>query len=323
MKLLRDTDPRFQFLGWRVVLFMSAIFIALAVLGVGVALKQGMFVKKMPLIFFAEHGAGLNAGMQVRFSGFRIGVVDKVTLDEQARVNVQLKVEARYMKWIKADTTAQMQQDGLMGDYYLEMVGGSAKLPPLTAGGQVKFAPIGKGIAGVAEDIKDRAFPIIDSVQETLNYINDPKGDVRQIVANVRQLTTELQQTRSKVDQLLGRVDGLVNNEVRAAALNASQVLARSDAALAEVQTRLPLIMDRAASSVASVDAAARDASAMTAKLRATLDETAPKLPGLVRDTGNLVRDSNETLQGLQQSWPLNKMLTPVPLDAPVPDSRR
>ena len=42
MKLLRDTDPRFQFLGWRVVLFVGAILIALAVLALGVALKQGM-----------------------------------------------------------------------------------------------------------------------------------------------------------------------------------------------------------------------------------------------------------------------------------------
>lgn len=323
MKLLKDTDPRFRLLGWRVTVFVSAVLLALAVLAIGVALKQGMFVSKTPLHFLADHGAGLSPGMQVRFSGFRIGVVDKVTLDEHAKVNVELRVESQHMKWIKADSIAQMQQDGLMGDYYLEMTEGSAKLPPLQAGGLVRFEPIGKGLAGVADEFKDRALPILDSVQDTLNYVNDPKGDVRQIVANVRQLSVELQQTRAKVDQLLGHVDGLVNHEARSAIINASQVLARTDATLADIQTRLPQIMDRATTSMASVDAVARDASAMAATLRTALDETAPRLPGIVRNAGDLMRDSNDTLQAVQQSWPLNKMLTPVPLDAPVPDSRR
>lgn len=323
MKLLKDTDPRFQFLGWRVVLFVLAVVLVLVALAAGVAMKQGMFVQKTRLHFLAEHGAGFAPGMQVRFSGFRIGVVDKVALDEQARVNVDIVLESRYMKWIKSDTTAQMLQDGLMGDSYLEMIGGSPNLAPLKEGGQVRFAPMGQSLGDIAKDLKNRALPIIDSVQDTMNYLNDPKGDVRQIVANVRILTSELQQTRARVDQLLNRVDGLANHEIRTTINSANQVLTRGDATLADVQTRLPLILDKATNSMANLETVSRDASAMAAKLRTTLDEAAPKLPGIVQSTGNLVRDSSDTLQGLQQSWPLNKMLTPVPLDVPVPDSQR
>lgn len=322
MSLLKDTDPRFRFLGWRVVFFGLSVLLVLLALALGVALKQGMFVGKTRLHFTAEHGAGFATGMQVRFSGFRIGVVDKVALNEQAKVNVDLLIESRYLKWIKADTTAQMLQEGLMGDYYLEMIGGSPGLPPVKEGDRINFAPA-QSLADIAHDLKNRTIPIIDSVQSTLDYINDPKGDVRQTVANVHQLTAELRETRARVDQLLNRVDGLADREVRATLDNASRVLAKADNVVAEVQGRLPQMMDYAASSMASLDATARNASAMAAMLRNTLDEAAPRLPGLVRNTDDLVRDSRETLHGLQQSWPLNKMLTPTPLDAPVPDSRR
>lgn len=202
------------------------------------------------------------------------------------------------------------------------MIGGSPNLPQAKEGDRVNFAPA-QSLADIALDLKNRIIPIIDSVQTTLDYVNDPKGDVRQTVTNVRQLTAELRETRIRVDQLLMRVDGLADKEVRATLGNASRVLARADAAAAEVQERLPLILDRAASSMSSLESTARNASAMAATLRNTLDEAAPRLPGLVRNTDDLVRDSRDTLQGLQQSWPLNKVLTPIPLDAPVPDSRR
>ncbi len=322
MSLLKDTDPRFRFLGWRVVFFAAAVLLVLLGLAFGIALKQGMFVSKTRLHFIAEHGAGFVPGMQVRFSGFRIGVVDKVALNEQAKVNVDLLLESRYLKWIKADTTAQMLQNGLMGDYYLEMIGGSPNLPQVQEGDRINFAPA-QSLADIAHDLKNRTIPIIDSLQTTLDYVNDPKGDVRQTVANVNQLTAELRETRARVDQLLGRVDGLADREIRATLNNASRVLARADNAVAEVQERLPLILDRAASSMASLEATALNASAMTATLRSTLDEAAPRLPNLVRNTDDLVRDSRDTLQGLQQSWPFNKMLTPMLLDTPVPDSRR
>lgn len=322
MKLLRDTDPRFRFLNLRVILFAATVLFVLIALAVGVAVKQGMFVSKTRLHFIAEHGAGFAPGMQVRFSGFRIGVVDQVSLTEDAKVNVEFLVESQYTKWIKPDSTAQMLQDGLMGDYYLEMMGGSPNIPPVSEGDKVNFAPA-QSLADIAHDLKNRTIPIIDSVQTTLDYVNDPKGDIQQTLANVRQLTAELRETRVSVDQLLRRVDGLADKEVRDAVSQANQLLTRADAMASEVQSRLPGMLDNAASGMASLEVTVREASAMAAVLRGAVDESAPRLPSLIRNGDDLVRDSRDALQGLQQSWPLNRMLTPVPLDLPAPDSRR
>ena len=322
VKLLKDTDPRFRFLGLRVFMFTLAVLGVLLALAIGVAVKQGLFVSKTRLHFIAEHGAGFAPGMQVRFSGFRIGVVDRVSLTEQAKVEVDMLIESQYLKWIKPDSTAQMLQSGLMGDYYLEMVGGSPNLPPIQEGGRVNFAPA-QSLADIAYDLKNRTIPIIDSVQTLLDYANDPQGDVHQTVANVHQLAAELRETRAHVDQLLVRMDGLADKEVRTVLNHAGQVLGRADGVVLDVQTRLPLILDHTVSSMASLEATAREASAIAASVHGVVDEAAPRLPGLLRNTDDLVRDSRDTLQGLKQSWPLNKMIAPVPLDPPIPDSRR
>ncbi|SFN22593.1 phospholipid/cholesterol/gamma-HCH transport system substrate-binding protein [Formivibrio citricus] len=300
LKLLKETDPRFQWLGWRVVVFGVTILLTLSGLAAVIAFKQGLFVSKTRLHFLADHGAGLLPGMQVRFSGFRIGVVDKVELTEQAKVQVDLLVESRYMKWIKADSTAQLLQEGLMGDYYIEMMGGSPAQQPLKAGGKVNFAPA-HSLADVAYDLRSRALPILDSFQITMDYINDPKGDVRQSVANVKQLTAELQQTRARMDALLVRLDSTAGT----------------------VNARLPRILDRTASSLASVESAVRDASAVASMVRGAVEESVPRLPSIVRNSDDLVRDSRDTLQGVRRSWPLNTMLTPQSLEPPLPESRR
>ncbi len=85
LKYLRDTDARFQWLGWRVAMFIALGLVCFGLLLGLLALKQGYFVSRTRLSFVAESGNGMNNGMQVRLSGFKIGVVDQVTLNDQAK----------------------------------------------------------------------------------------------------------------------------------------------------------------------------------------------------------------------------------------------
>lgn len=319
--LLKDADPRFRRLGLKIGLYSGGVVVLLLALAVALAARKGFFEEKTRLHTVAERGNGLSAGMEVRFSGFRIGVVDKVALNEQARVDIELLVETRYLKWIKPDSRAQLYQDGMIGDHIIEIVGGSPQAEPVKEGAVLALEKP-PGVADIALDLRDRVVPIIDSVQETLDYVNDPKGDVRQTVANVQTLTAELGQTRAKVDQLLLRLDGLADHEVRGAIRNADRSLVHIEAMAAEVQSRVPGLINEVASSLAHVEAATRNASEMAATLKTVVDQAAPQLPGTVRRADTLIRNTNETLDGLRQSWPLKNMAPAGPLEAPVPDSR-
>jgi len=319
---LKDNDPRFKWLSWRVGVFVGVLSVVILLLLLVLGERQGLFSSKDKIHFVAESGSGLKPGMQVRLSGFRIGVADQVELNEEAKVDVTLLIEQQYMKWIKEDSIAILQQEGLIGDHYIEIAGGTAKAKRLPEGGVLMFAP-SLGIADIAQNLSNRTLPMIDSVQQTFDYMNDPKGDLRLMFANVQKLTADLHDTREKLDQLLARVDGVVDVEARSTLRSADQMLRRADSVAAEVNAKLSPVLMGAASIVVSADSAAQDASATMSVIRKTVEHSAPRVPSLLRNTDELIYGGRQTLDGLQQSWPLNSMLAPIPLDVPAPESRR
>ncbi len=319
---LKDNDPRFKWLSWRVGVLVGLLLLIFMTLLVVLGERQGLFSRKDKIHFVAESGSGLKPGMQVRLSGFRIGVADQVELNEQAKVDVTLLIEQQYMKWIKQDSIAILQQEGLIGDHYIEIAGGTPKVARLQEGGVLMFAPA-LGVADIAQNLSNRTLPMIDSVQQTFDYLNDPKGDIRLMFANVQQLTAEMRATREKLDVLLDRVDGVVDVEARTALRSADQLMLRADGVAAELNTKLSPVLLGAASIVVSADSVAKDASATMSVLRKTVEQSAPRIPGLVRNTDELVYGGRQTLDGLQNSWPLNSILAPIPLDVPLPESRR
>ncbi len=321
IKYLKDTDARFQWLGWRVGVFIAAGFLCFVALVVLLAIRQGYFTPKTRLSFVAESGNSMSTGMQVRFSGFKIGVVDRVALNDQAKVDVELLVENRYLKWVKPDSVALLQQDGFLGDHYIEIAGGTATAAPIQEGGKLVFAPA-MGLSEIAADLRQRTIPVIDSIHDTLDYLNDPKGDVRGTVANLNQFSAELRETRKTLDQVLQHLDQVAAKDLPAtldqaaqAARRADQVLAQADRAASDVAARLPGILDNA-------NRTASEAAALATTARKAVDGVAPQLPSIVRNAGDLVQSGDDLVNGAQRSWPFRNWVSAPDASAPVPESR-
>lgn len=88
---------------------------------------------------------GLAAGSDVRVSGIKVGSVTDLRLDPEtflAEIRVSLREDVR----LPADSSAKIQSDGLLGDYYvlLEPGGDEAMIEP---GGEIQFTqdPINLG----------------------------------------------------------------------------------------------------------------------------------------------------------------------------------
>jgi len=100
--LLEDKDERFKNLFGK-----TALFVLLAVLGMGLALvwtgiRNDAFTAKSTVHFVADSGQDLSVGMPVKFSGFKIGKLDTLTLDEQGRVQVEVRIDSKYLGLIQA-----------------------------------------------------------------------------------------------------------------------------------------------------------------------------------------------------------------------------
>jgi phospholipid/cholesterol/gamma-HCH transport system substrate-binding protein len=84
-------------------------------------------------VIFTGSVSGLSRGSLVRFNGLRVGEVTVLDLvpSDPSRVTALIEVEQKTP--IKADTRARLEYQGLTGQASVQLSGGTANAPPLTA----------------------------------------------------------------------------------------------------------------------------------------------------------------------------------------------
>lgn len=317
MTLLADKDERFKNLFGK-----AAIFVLLAVLGIGATLlwtgiKKGAFTAKSPIYFVADSGQGLNEGMPVKYSGFKIGKLNTLTLDEQGQVQVEVGIESKYLKLLREDAVISLTKEGVIGDGVLELSRGTESKPVLATGGTVHFERA-NGLEQAVIEVKNRILPILDDLHQTLH---DPQGDVRQTLKNLREFSSEIRGTREKIDRVLGKADANLSNDVgpllsslRVSATNAESLSAKLD-------HDLPAMLKKADDTIENLRSTSRS-------VNDAVQKTVPQMPGMVgeaRDTlgktREMVGDSQELMDSLSTHWPLKNIVppadtTPVKMDS-------
>lgn len=69
-----------------------------------VAYKKGIFATQHTYTLSSKSGENLTEGMPVVFSGFKIGRVDALELNEDGLVLIKIKVADQHIKWIRQDS---------------------------------------------------------------------------------------------------------------------------------------------------------------------------------------------------------------------------
>jgi phospholipid/cholesterol/gamma-HCH transport system substrate-binding protein len=102
-------------------LFLGSGVLLIAAVLVGLAREQHWGEPMLQLRMLSANAGGLRAGQEVRISGLPVGQVRHLQLLPDARVAVQLQVERRYASLIGPKSVASQNQEGLVGDHYLEI----------------------------------------------------------------------------------------------------------------------------------------------------------------------------------------------------------
>lgn len=301
MKLLADKDERF-----RGLLVKVSIFVLLAVIGVSLNLlfsgiKKGFFTPKSAIYFNTETGQDIKIGMPVKLSGFKIGTVSKLELDNKAHAQAQMMIEDRYLALLKEDAVVSLKKEGVIGDGILEASRGSEDKQPLKADATIEFER-GGGLEQIAIDLRDRLYPALDEINKLLKDANDPKGDVRQLLGNLRQFTADIQGTRARIDHLIGQVDEGVANEMRPALRSVKHSAENAEAMLGKLNQEFPGMIEK-------VDTSLENLRKTSDTLKSAIDSSAPQLTGFVGETRGLVSDTRNIMDAASTSWPLKSMM--------------
>jgi len=315
--LLADKDERFKNLFGK-----AAVFVLLAAIGIGATLlwtgiKKGAFTAKSPIYFVADSGQGLSEGMPVKYSGFKIGKLNTLTLDEHGQVQVEVGLESKYLKLLREDAVISLTKEGVIGDGVLELSRGTDAKAVLAAGGVVRFERA-NGLEQAVIEVKNRILPILDDLHQTLH---DPQSDVRQTLKNLREFSVEMRGTRERLDHVLGNMDANLNNEMgpllrslRVSATNAETLSVKLD-------HDLPPLLKKADDSMENLRITSQ-------AVKDAVQKTVPQMPGMLGEaretmgkTREVLGDSQEMMDSLSTHWPFKNNVpasdnTPIKMDS-------
>ncbi len=333
MATIKDKDPRFQNLEFKagVMLMVAIAGIALLVLLLGI--ERDLFTKKFTLKFIADSGSGINKGMPVKLSGFKVGRVSRVELIDGARVRVTTVISRKYSEYLREGVRVYITKEGYIGDPYVDIAVGDLDAPLLSDGDTMSFHT-----KNGMEQLINEAKPALAEIKEIIHYINDPEGDIKIILGNLKEISGKLEQTRAaitettrdagktvkRIDRLVERVDVKIDPVIESAARvfagvesmtgKMESVIDRLDTVSRDIVT----ITHKLPSTVTRVDSILDDVKLLSS----TLGKGAPEIMDVIRNGNETLSESKELITGIKTSWPVRLFLPKknvphlVPLDS-------
>lgn len=305
--MIREEDPRFKYLERKI-----GIFIAIALLGTVISfvlygIQKDYFTPIYTLRFTVDRGTGFSKGMSVKLSGFRIGRVTSISLNEQAMVDITVEVDKKYRTWIRSDSTVRLVKEGLVGDNIVDVSVGSLEKPELNDGESIVFLKT-KALDEMAQELVDKVKPVLFEVRDIISYVNNPDGDLKKTIRNLENLTRNLDGTRKQTDSLLvavgGNLDRVTNRAVsvfdsaqnKIDSLDINTTVAKLNSSIDNIDKKVSPILDKADASLAELAKLSRET-------RVLSEEAFPKIPGLLSQTEDVLMSTDRLINSMQNMW--------------------
>ena len=297
--MIKEEDPRFRHLERKIGLFLLTALAGIVLVVALVGMQRGIFTKTYTLQFTVDRGTGFSKGMPVKLSGFRIGRITDLALNEQAMVAITIEVDYKYKKWIRTDSTARLAKEGLVGDSVVEVSVGDREKPELKDGESIRFVKT-KGLDELTDEIAEKVKPVLNEVRDIIGYINDPDGDLKKTIRNMELLTRNLDQTRNRADLLLAstsqKLETISQRSLSLLDSSARKVESLDIVKLNTSLERLPPLLDKS-------DVAMTNIRAISIETRKLAEQTFPMVPNLLSRTDELLYSTDQLVNSLNNSW--------------------
>jgi phospholipid/cholesterol/gamma-HCH transport system substrate-binding protein len=149
--------------------------------------EEGLFRQSFQVSAYFNTIEGLRTGGSVRMAGVDVGIVDKITISpENNKVRVDLKLRTTARSFLKRDSYATIEQEGLVGSKYVSLsVGGSASED--VADGDVLLSKEPFRLSAILEDTQGmiaNTRRATDEVAKFLATINAGKGTLGKLITD-------------------------------------------------------------------------------------------------------------------------------------------
>ena len=132
---------------------------------------------------------GLKEGAPVNLSGVTVGSVESLTFPQDLRqkyIEIRIKVAGAVAPRIRTDTVAQIRTQGLLGDKFIDLSGGSIHSVPLPPDGLISsIEPTDyEALLGEGGDVVQIFTEVASSLKTILKSVEEGKGLLGELIAS-------------------------------------------------------------------------------------------------------------------------------------------
>jgi len=240
-----------------VILFFILLFLSVFLL----LKEKGMFEDRYTYNFKTYTAEHFSIGMPLKFSGFDIGTIDNISLNDDGSVDMTFSVGEGDKKWLSEGSVLMMMKP-LIGTPYVELFS-SIGTPLLQANSSITILSndsINDLIVSL-KPIVEKSINILTSIDKITTHLASEDSELKEILQNINKLTKKLADENSLLTSITGddkstknivaslNETGKIINDIKSITGNISKITASLDTN----------IISPASSSVKSLDLIMKD----------------------------------------------------------------
>ena len=285
-------------IAFKVGLFIVVTVLLITALVGYVAYKKDVFSRVYTFAFSSKSGEGFSEGMPLVFSGFEIGKVQSLELNEKGVVIITIKVPERHVKWIRSDTIFILDRP-LIGSAKIVVYTENLNSPVLSTEMVPEIYPvdsINEAIQKVQPILKKIDTILANSVKITTNLsgketlLEMATGD-RESVKSINELLKKSKDIGYKLDSILKKADSLTTKT--------DEGIFGADGLLPLVRTMLKDIIGKLERLNATIDD--------LPEISSNISKSTGDLDKLRQDIDTTIDSSNELLKNIDRILPGKK----------------
>jgi phospholipid/cholesterol/gamma-HCH transport system substrate-binding protein len=257
---------------------------------------RGVFEATQRLTLVADNAEGVSIGMDLSFSGFPIGRVQRISLGDDGRARIDIDIPHTDARWLRNSSIFTLER-GIVGGARIRAFTANLQDDPLPDGAERLV------LRGDTQEEIPRMVATLRSVLENVEQVTGPGGSLQASLDNLRGLTEQFgsKEDARKVGTVLDRANALLVS-LGGLSRRMDGVVAKTDqrmfgaggvidgtqraveqanAILGELRESLKRV-DRILADAQAVSGNAKAATQDLAQLRAEVDASLRKVSGLI-----------------------------------------
>ena len=161
---------------------------------------RGVFEATQRLTLVSDNAEGVSLGMDLTFSGFPIGRVQRISLGDDGRARIEIDIPRKDAKWLRSSSIFTLER-GIVGGSRIRAFTGNLQDAPLPEGAERVV------LRGDTQEEIPRMVATLRSVLENVEELTGAGGSLQASLGNLRTMTERVGGPHGALGAVLGNED--------------------------------------------------------------------------------------------------------------------